>query len=150
MEITSRPGLPAFAIAFVTFADLAAARALLRADEARVYFVGRAINLHCAFRDATGLPCPTCGLSRSVVMSLHGEFARAWGLAPAGPVAVIGVALFAAAMLVLAMLQARGERSLAAGARFWIRRTALAYSAALTAVWACGWLIAFAGAIGAR
>jgi hypothetical protein len=150
MEIASRSGLHAFAIAFVAFADLAAARALLRADEARVYFAGRAIELHCAFREATGLPCPTCGLSRSVVMSLHGEFARAWRLAPAGPVAVIGIALFAVAMLILAIMQARGESSLAASARFWIRRAALAYSAALTAVWAAGWLIAFAGAIGAR
>ena len=146
----SRPGLPAFAIAFATFADLVPARALLRADEARVYFAGRAINLHCAFREATGLPCPTCGLSRSVVMSLHGEFARAWSVAPAGPVAVAGVALFAAAMLVLAMMQTLGGRPLAARALFLIRRAALAYSAALTAVWAGGWLIAFAGAIGAR
>lgn len=146
----SRPGLPAFAIAFVTLADLAVARALLRADDARVYFAGRAINLHCAFREATGLPCPTCGLSRSVVLSLHGEFARAWTIAPAGPVAVAGIALFAAAMLVLAMLQARGERPLAATARFWIRRAALAYSVALTAIWTGGWVIAFGGAIGVR
>jgi len=83
-------------------------------------------------------------------MSLHGEFARAWSLAPAGPVAIVGIALFAAVMLVLAMAQARGEKPPAARARLWIRRAALAYSAALTAVWAGGWLIALADAMKAR
>jgi hypothetical protein len=150
MELTSRPGFPAFAIAFVTFADLAAGRALLRADEARVYLAGRALDLRCAFREATGLPCPTCGLSRSIVMSLHGDFARAWRMAPAGPAAVAGVALFAAAMLGLTFLQALGGARQASDARVWIRRGALAYAAALIAIWAGGWLNAFATALYAR
>jgi hypothetical protein len=150
MEFASRPGFPAFAIALVTFADLAAGRALLKADEARVYLAGRALGLRCAFREATGLPCPTCGLSRSIVMSLHGEFVRAWRMAPAGPVAVVGVALFAAAMLGLALLQARAAARRVSDAGVWIRRGALAYGAALITVWAGGWLEAFVTALRAR
>jgi hypothetical protein len=150
MELASRAGFPAFAVAFVTFADLAAARALLRADEARVYFAGRALDLQCAFREATGLPCPTCGLSRSIVMSLHGEFARAWKMAPAGPVAVAGVALFAAALLVYALLHARGGAPRISAMRLWVRRGALAYAAAIVAIWAGGWWNAFTAALHAR
>lgn len=150
MDLASRPGFPAFAISLVTFADLAVGRVLLRADEARVFLGGRALGLRCAFREATGLPCPTCGLSRSIVMSLHGDFTRAWHLAPAGPVAVTGVALFAAAMFALALLQARGGARRILNARVWIRRGALAYCAALIAVWAGGWLEAFLPALQAR
>jgi len=78
MDKGARTISPAFWIGCVTLADLAAGRTLLQADESRVYLLGRALNWQCGFHAATGLPCPTCGLTRSVVMSLHGEFARAW------------------------------------------------------------------------
>src|SRR5579871_5461233 len=88
---------PAFWIGCVTLADLALGRMLLRADETRVFFAGRALDWKCGFHTAAGLPCPTCGLTRSVVMSLHGEFVRAWHLAPGGPALVIGLAALALA-----------------------------------------------------
>src|SRR5580658_8127829 len=105
MSCAARPGFPALVIGFVSLADALAARWLLRADEERVFVLGRPIEWVCALRSRFGLPCPTCGLTRSVVMSLHGEFARAWRMAPGGPVAVIGLVAFAMAMLALAWLQ---------------------------------------------
>ena len=149
VALSARPGFPAFLIGAVTLADLVAGRALLRADEARVYFMGRALNVTCAFRAATGLPCPTCGLTRSVVMSLHGEFARAWNMAPAGPVAVIGLGMFTLVMLALAVAQWAGARNWTAPAARWIRKSALAYVAALVIVWLGGWAVSLHAALAA-
>jgi Protein of unknown function (DUF2752) len=150
MALAARPGFPAFIIGCVTLADLATGRALLRADEARVYLAGRPLDFQCAFRAATGLPCPTCGLTRSAVMSLHAEFARAWSMAPGGPVAVAGVAAFAMAMVVLAFVQWVGVEDRTAFVRRWIRRGALAYGAAATIVWLGGWIVNLEAALAAR
>jgi hypothetical protein len=32
----------------------------------------------CSFRQLTGLPCPTCGATRSALSLLHGNLAAAW------------------------------------------------------------------------
>ncbi len=141
---------PAFWVGLVTLADLAAGRMLLQADEARVYFLGRALDWKCAFHASTGLPCPTCGLTRSVVMSLHGEFARAWALAPGGPALTIGLAAFALAMLALAFAQWKGSEGRVAPAGKWIRNGALAYAAAAAVVWLGGWVISFQAALALR
>src|SRR5580704_19484056 len=122
MACASRPGFPALVIGCVTLADALAARWLLRADEQHVFVLGRPIAWVCTLRSRYGLPCPTCGLTRSVVMSLHGEFAAAWRMAPVGPVALFGMIAFALAMLVLALSQWAGAFQWEAQARAWIRK----------------------------
>lgn len=43
----------------------------------------------CIFRHVTGIPCPSCGTTRSVVALLHGSIYEAMMLNPAGlPVAL--------------------------------------------------------------
>jgi hypothetical protein len=32
----------------------------------------------CSFHNLTGLPCPGCGLSRSIVAAVHGDLAGSW------------------------------------------------------------------------
>jgi hypothetical protein len=39
----------------------------------------------CAFRRATGLPCPGCGLTRSWSLTAHGDLAGAFTRHPFGP-----------------------------------------------------------------
>jgi Protein of unknown function (DUF2752) len=147
----SRPGLPALVIGCVTLADALTARWLLRADEVHVFVLGRPIAWVCALRSRFGLPCPTCGLTRSVVMSLHGEFGRAWRMAPVGPVAVVGLLAFALAMLVLAWLQWAPQKVDAvkweAGARAWIRTSAAIYAVGAIVVWLGGWAVSFQAAL---
>jgi hypothetical protein len=155
MSCAARPGFPALVIGFVSLADALAARWLLRADEERVFVLGRPIEWVCALRSRFGLPCPTCGLTRSVVMSLHGEFARAWRMAPGGPVAVIGLVAFAMAMLALAWLQWSPQgvpqradaRKWEAGARVWIRKGAAIYAVGAVVVWLGGWAVSFEAAL---
>ena len=45
----------------------------------------------CPFRWATGLPCPGCGLTRSVVALAHGDLSGAWFFHPLGPLAVAAI-----------------------------------------------------------
>src|ERR1700684_2309702 len=151
MACAARPGFPALVTGCITLADALAARWLLRADEEHVFVLGRPIEWVCALRSRFGLPCPTCGLTRSVVMSLHGEFARAWRMAPVGPVAVIGLVAFAIAMLVLPRLQwsprwapqGAGALKREAGARVWIRKGAAIYAVGAVMVWLGGWAFSF-------
>jgi len=50
----------------------------------------------CPFRRLTGLPCPTCGLSRSWSAVLHGRLGDSVAFHPLGPLTVVGAAAFAA------------------------------------------------------
>src|SRR5580704_15703043 len=122
MAWTAKSGFPALTIGCVILADALAARFSLRADQEHVFVLGRPIEWVCALRSRLGLPCPTCGLTRSVVMSLHGEFGAAWRMAPVGPVALFGMIAFALAMLVLALSQWAGAFQWEAQARAWIRK----------------------------
>jgi hypothetical protein len=130
-------------------ADALLARLLLRADDEQVFVLGRPIEWVCALRGRFGLPCPTCGLTRSVVMTLHGEFGAAWRMAPVGPVAVSGIIAFALAMLALACSQCAGALRWEAHTRQWIRKITAIYAAAAVAIWLGGWAVGFQAALAA-
>ncbi|MFI5401403.1 MAG: DUF2752 domain-containing protein [Planctomycetota bacterium] len=46
----------------------------------------------CWFREATGIPCPTCGMTRSYVSMLEGDVAGSFRAHPAGPVMLLATA----------------------------------------------------------
>jgi hypothetical protein len=150
MRWTARPGLPALAIGCVTLVDAITARLLLQADSERVFVLGRPIEWECALRSRLGLPCPTCGLTRSIVMSLHGDLGMAWRMAPVGPVAVFGMIAFAVAMLFLAWLQGAGSPKWEAQIRASMRQGVLIYAAGAAVIWLGGWAMAFQTAWASR
>jgi hypothetical protein len=115
--------------------DAIAARVALTADEARVYVFGHAIAWECAWRRA-GLPCPTCGMTRSLVMALHGEIGRAWHVAPGGPVLAAGLLIVAAVLLGSGFGRTPWPR--------WVRAGGVVYLAASVLVWLGGWAAQFA------
>lgn len=49
----------------------------------------------CPSRLLTGVPCPGCGLTRSVTSLEHGDVIRAWRYNPFGPVAMVVLAWYA-------------------------------------------------------
>ncbi len=124
-------------------ADAVLARLLLAADLERVYFLGKPILVACAFRRATGLPCPTCGLSRSTVLALQGDLGAAWHVMPAGPVFVLGALGLAVALLGYAMAGRSGRPAWRLSARRWITGAGLAYGAAAMVIWLGGWAVQF-------
>jgi hypothetical protein len=143
----SRPGAAAGAAGILIAVEMLAARMVLRADEAMVYVLGHPVGWACAFHRRSGLPCPTCGLTRSVVLSLHGDLSRAWRMAPAGPVILLGLVALAVALLWLCCVQAAGAAKLETRARSAIRYGSLAYVAATAALWICGWAVSFTAAL---
>jgi len=126
--------------------DSAMARILLFADAERVYFLGRPIPIACGFRRATGLPCPTCGLTRGMVLALHGNLAAAWNVVPAGPVFILGALGIGVALLGYAAVAPRSRPASLATARRWMARAGLAYGAAAVVMWLGGWTSQFVNA----
>ena len=54
----------------------------------------------CQFRVWTGLPCPGCGLTRSLIGVGHLDLDRAWTFHPLGPLLAVGMLLSAALLVV--------------------------------------------------
>lgn len=129
----------------VILVDAVAARLSLSADDARVYVFGHPIDWECSMRRA-GLPCPTCGLTRSMVMALHGELARAWHMAPGGPMLLAGAGLAAVTLLVWAARR----KPMPPTVTRWLRAGAMVYAAAATAIWLGGWVEQFHRALYSR
>lgn len=48
-----------------------------------------ALGFSCPFHSITGVPCPLCGLTRSVVATLHLQLHTALAVNPAGILAVV-------------------------------------------------------------
>jgi hypothetical protein len=63
----------------------------------------------CPFLTVTGFPCPFCGLTRSLLSLLAGEFAQAFWYHPIGPIVWGGMALFVSSSFVLLVFRRRAE-----------------------------------------
>jgi len=59
----------------------------------RVQVGGTAIPNICMFRAYTGLPCPGCGLTRSLIAAAHGKIRRSFSLHRLGPITFLYVLL---------------------------------------------------------
>ena len=136
----SRPGAPAGVTGALVVLQLLLWRALTSATPSSVSFAGRELDLACSFKQRFGVPCPNCGMTRSVLLSLHGDLARAFALNPAGPLLVVGTVLFAAAMFALMFLQLRGERVWPERIRRGVKRGGVAWAVAFFAVLLAHWV----------
>jgi hypothetical protein len=66
----------------------------------------------CLFKQVTGIPCPSCGTSRSLVALIRGDFQRAVRINPLGILAALLLVLIPSWMLVdLILRRATLERS---------------------------------------
>jgi hypothetical protein len=145
----SRPGFAASVVAAVILMELAAAGLALSADRNHVYLFGkREIGTMCLFKQRFGVPCPTCGITRSVVLTLHGEPGTAWQLNPGGPIAVLTTLYLSGAMLALAFFQRAGRDSAAGRASRQIRFSTVTLGVALAAAVAVHWAFELLAAAG--
>src|SRR3989442_275897 len=76
---------------FVAGAIVLAAFAFVTPGPDGVSIAGHAIPSLCLFRSLTGLPCPGCGMTRSVAYSLHGHPIEALSYHWLGPLAAAGL-----------------------------------------------------------
>lgn len=153
-KLMSRQGMAPGAAGLAILLQAALARIVLRADETRVYFLEHPLNWVCALRERFGLPCPTCGLTRSVILTLHGQLGRAWHIAPGGPALTLGVLFVAGGILVLAAVelsaanrQDDGRRRLEEKIKIGLQSGALAWAGVSTVVWLAGWAAQFSAAL---
>jgi Protein of unknown function (DUF2752) len=128
-RILGNPGFIPAMVAAMLLAELAIARLLFDANAHIVTFHGTAFGAACAFRARFGIPCPSCGMTRAVVMALHGNLSGAIAMNPAGPVLVFTMLYFSAAMLWLSVRQSLGWRS--ESTKRLIRWSSIALAAAL-------------------
>ena len=126
--------------------QLAIVRLFASATTERAYLFGRELHWDCWIKQRFGVPCPTCGMTRSVLLSLQGQFGEAAALNPAGLLLVFGLVLFSLALIFLMFYRER-RTSLAAGAMHRrIRLGASVYGSLLVVVLFAHWL----GEIAAR
>jgi len=140
MPHATRPGLASAALGTLLLAQIAAVGILLRASQDGVWLLGHPLGGVCWFQRLTGVPCPTCGMTRSIVLTLNGHLGTALRLNLAGPVWVLAVATLAVALLWLAWRErARGpDRSTVARRR--VRLLALVQGAAFGVALATNWI----------
>jgi hypothetical protein len=136
----AKPGSAPLMMAGFLLFQLAAAATLLRATEDGVSVAGIPLGGACLFRRLTGLPCPTCGMTRSVVLSLHGHLAAALRVNPAGICWVLAVAAIAAALLWLGWRQRTEGAARAGTASRRVRILALVQGVSVGVVLALHWI----------
>lgn len=131
---------PAMAIGLALIANAILVNLLFRADTAQVWILGRPIVWACGMRQVFGIPCPTCGLTRSVVLSLHGELATAWSVAPAGILIAAGLVGFGVALLSLALVYRLSASGICESLRNWLTKAAWIYGGLLIFAGIGGWI----------
>ncbi len=122
-------GIDVFLLAVVLGGLIAGAlvRPVFRGGEVSLRFAGYRFPTICWFRLATGMPCPSCGLTRAVVLLLHGRWAESLAAHP------FGVPVLA---LILLAIPPRVAAVLAAG-RAWVAKWDRAWGFAIAAVLLC-------------
>jgi hypothetical protein len=125
-------GSAARALGLAILGELVLLHFVLEADAERATLFGHALPMLCALRETLGLPCPTCGLTRAVGMSLHGELGDAWRLFPAAPLTLGWLTVFALALVGLGRRLADAPNQ---AARTLLTRAALGLSGISVIVW---------------
>ena len=96
-ETSKRKGelLPNLIILVVCSAILGGAliRQVSPLGDSRVRVGGTVLPNICMFRAYTGLPCPGCGLTRSLIATAHGKIGLSFSLHRLGPITLIYVLL---------------------------------------------------------
>ena len=140
-KVTARPGLAAGVVGAVLLLQLTLVRLLATADVNHVSLLGHELHWGCWFKQLFGIPCPACGMTRSVILTLHGQLKPAFQMNAAGPVGVLGLILFSVMMLFLMMRQqnpaGRGLQTIERQIRLWTP----VYGAMLVMILFAHWLV---------
>lgn len=145
-RLISGAGIPAIVLGAMMLLELAAMRIALTADDDFVYVLGNRINLVCSVKQRLGIPCPTCGLTRGFVLTLHAKVSEAWRLSPTGPLAALGMLCAGGVLLAFGAMQWRGMQVQIAWMKRCVQGGAFVYAAGGTVVWITAWLSAVARA----
>lgn len=121
-------------------ASLAVLRGVASATEASVFIAGRELGWTCLLKGLFGFECPSCGLTRSAVLTLGGDLQTALSLNPGGPLLVLGALLLGASLLVLSLRPAADDARFGAALRR-LRLCASAYGVLTLGVVLARWAL---------
>ena len=110
-KVMNQPVTTPAVVGAALWLQLGLARAFASANMGEVFVAGRALHWDCLFKQRFGFPCPTCGMTRSFLLALHGNLGQAFELNPAGLLLLLGLALFSGAMFLLVLYQVLYQRS---------------------------------------
>jgi hypothetical protein len=137
---TRAPGL----VGALVLLQLGVVRALASTADGRVFVAGRELRWGCWFERGFDFPCPTRGLTRSVVHTLHGQFGEAWRLNPAGLFLIAGLSLLGLALIFLASHRRRHTPAASGAVHRRIRIYTKAYAHLLVAALFARWVVEIA------
>ena len=69
------------------------------------WFFGHEFHIGCWVKNHLGFPCPVCGMTRSVILTIHGDLGTALLANVGGPLLVSATVLFGLAMLFVAAFE---------------------------------------------
>lgn len=136
----------AFFLGSTCLLSLAVVNLITSASTERVLFFGRQTHIGCWFKDRFHSPCPICGLTRSIVLTLHGSLQEAFNMHIAGPLALVAIVVFGSLMLCISVLK-RGVRAsgFLSGIELKILSGMVIYFAGVTALTIIYWICRLAG-----
>jgi hypothetical protein len=127
-------GLAPFAAALLLLCGVCALRLLFQADEAHSWFLGHTFGSACWFRTQFGM-------TRSLILAAHGEFARSMRLAPGGLAMVLASVATSLMLGALGAAMLWGQPSAVRRLQAASRVTVLACAGLSAAIWLGGWAI---------
>ena len=143
-------GLAPLAAASLLLGRVCALRFLFQADEAHSWFLGHTFGSACWFRAHFGFPCPNCGMTRSLILAAHGEFARSMRLAPGGLAMVVATLATSVMLAALGAGMLWGRPSTVRKLQAALCATVLACAGLSAFVWLGGWAIQVMRSLGSR
>ena len=148
--LATKPGFTAVALAAVLVLLLLATGLAFRADSTSAYFLGQRIGMDCAIRLRFGLPCPACGLARSVALTLHGHLRQSLRLNPGGPLGLLGFGALSLALFLAGLCQHTQRQGYVERIHSITKRVLLVYGISLGLVVLGHWMSALLTAKTAR
>jgi hypothetical protein len=141
----ARPGFTSLVLGLVLLGQLAFTRVIARFYDGQVSLFGHPIHWDCWFRQRFGVPCPACGMTRSVILTLSGHFFKAAEMNVAGLLGVLGLTAFGFAMVFLFFVQKGGSSRRTSAWEMQIRFWTVAYGSATVLIWAAQWFLRISG-----
>lgn len=142
LALAARPGFTAGTLGTILLLLLLGVRLVFKADSGSVHIFNRNLSIECGIRHQFGIPCPACGLTRSVIMTLAGNIQPATRLNPAGPFAIFGVFAFSISMFYLSYRQQSTTRRRVEQVQRGMLVAVLAYGALVVLVMLGHWVVA--------
>ena len=139
--LASRPGFAPMIIGSIILLHLAAFALLLSANLETVSFLGNVLPETCSWKSVYGIPCPTCGMTRGVVLALHGQLADSFEANRSAPILVASALLIGCGLFVAGCLRLRNQDRASAQFGLWTERLGLAGGGLWVLMLAVNWTL---------